>query len=163
MRTARAHAKDRGRTVSQTVADRLTETLDAALVDPGAAQLLRSGRLASALRHVGFGVVDESGEPAKLAPMKPRVVRRTHAKAPVRRATRPQPPAVDQALERRRAELRTPAEEVEAEYAEAESERAEAESLPDGALGALDRAERTAAIARRRRDATQQRLVALDA
>jgi hypothetical protein len=47
------------------VADRVTETLDAALVDPGTAQLLRTGRLTSALRHVGFGVVDESGESAQ--------------------------------------------------------------------------------------------------
>jgi hypothetical protein len=53
-----------GRTVTAAVAERLAETLDAALVDPGAAQLLRGGRLTSALRHVGFGVVDETGQPA---------------------------------------------------------------------------------------------------
>jgi len=70
--TARGRAKDRGRSVSQSVADRLAETLDAALIDPGAALLVRSGQLTSALRHVGFGVVDETGEPAKFAPMKPR-------------------------------------------------------------------------------------------
>ena len=59
VKTARSRAKDCGRTVGGAVADRLAETLDAALIDPGAAQFLRSGRLTSALRHVGFGVVDE--------------------------------------------------------------------------------------------------------
>src|SRR5690349_10701494 len=68
-----------GRPATHAVLDRLTETL-AALIDPGAAQLLRSGQLTSALRHVGFGVVDESGEPAKLAPIKPRTVRSKSAK-----------------------------------------------------------------------------------
>jgi len=56
-----------GRRVTAQTAERLTETLDAALVDPGAAQLLRTGQLTSALRHVGFGVVDENGDPAQLA------------------------------------------------------------------------------------------------
>jgi hypothetical protein len=128
---ARAHAKDRGRTVSDTVADRLTETLDAALIDPGAAQLLRSGQLTSALRHVGFGVVDETGAPAKFAPMEPRTVRRAPAKAQAKRAARTQRPTVDPALERRRTELHTRAAQAEVEYTEAEAERAEAESLLD--------------------------------
>ncbi|TCN28601.1 hypothetical protein EV644_14515 [Kribbella orskensis] len=96
------------------MADRLTETLDAALVDPGAAQMLSAGQLTSALRHVGFGAVDESGEPAQLAALKPRVVRSTH---PNTRASRSHPSkkkappavksaAVDRTLQRRRAELR---------------------------------------------------------
>jgi hypothetical protein len=131
VRTARARANDRDRAISDSVADRLTETLDAALIDPGAAQLLRSGQLTSALRHVGFGVVDETGAPAKLAPMKPRTVRRAPAKAPVKRPARPQRLTVDPALERRRTELRARAEEAEADYTEAEAERAEAEGLLD--------------------------------
>ncbi|WP_132195497.1 MULTISPECIES: hypothetical protein [Kribbella] len=57
--SARAEAQKLDRATTPAVADRLTETLDAALIDPGAAQLLRSGQLTSALRHVGFGVVDE--------------------------------------------------------------------------------------------------------
>jgi hypothetical protein len=84
VKTARVEAKTLGRSVTPTVADRLTETLDAALIDPGAAQLLRSGQLTSALRHVGFGVVDETGSPATLAPMKPRTVRRTPTKKAIK-------------------------------------------------------------------------------
>jgi chromosome segregation ATPase len=53
VRTARSLARDRGRELTDSVAERLTETLDAALADPGAAQLLRTGRLTGALRHVG--------------------------------------------------------------------------------------------------------------
>jgi hypothetical protein len=95
VKTARAHAKDRGRPVSDTVAERLTEALDAALIDPGAAQLLRSDQLTSALRHVGLGVVDETGAPAKFAPIKPRAVRSAPAKAPAKHTARPHDPAPD--------------------------------------------------------------------
>ncbi|TCM35261.1 hypothetical protein EV648_1244 [Kribbella sp. VKM Ac-2568] len=152
--TARGRAKDRGRPVSQSVADRLTETLDAALIDPGAALLVRSGQLTSALRHLGFGVVDETGEPAKFAPMKPKAVRRTPTKRPARQAAPPPPPpAVDRTLERRRTELRTRAEESESEYREAE--RAEAESLLDANQHQL--ADLTATIERLNEELEQAR------
>jgi len=189
--SATAEARNLGRTVTPTVVDRLTETLDAAIIDPGAAQLLRAGQLTSALRHVGFGVVDETGEPAKLAPMKPHTVPKT-------KTARPQQSGAERALQRRRAELQDRADEVEQEYAEAEKERAEAESLLDAHQHhatdlqatidrlseeldqarqqlkttqretarlerALDRATRTAAVARRRRDAQLERLANFDA
>jgi hypothetical protein len=51
--SAIAEARDLGRTATPAAVDRLTETLDAALIDPGAAQLLRTGQLTSALRHSG--------------------------------------------------------------------------------------------------------------
>jgi hypothetical protein len=142
VKTARAHAESLGRPVSEPAAVKLTETLEAALVDRGAAQLLRTGQLTSAMRHVGFGVVDEAGDPAQMAPLKPRVVRTktpkptTPPKTPARTAEKPRTvarrkPAADQALQRRRAELRTLAEEAEAEYADAEAQRAEAEAQLD--------------------------------
>ncbi|HEY9411331.1 MAG TPA: hypothetical protein VIP77_17260 [Jiangellaceae bacterium] len=55
-----------GRRLSGDVADKLRETLDAAVVDPAAGQAVRTGRLSQSLRHVGFGVVDENGEPANV-------------------------------------------------------------------------------------------------
>jgi hypothetical protein len=137
VKTARAHAESLGRPVSEQAAVKLTETLEAALVDRGAAQLLRTGQLTSAMRHVGFGVVDEAGDPAQLAPLKPRVVRtKTPKPTPPKPAERPRTaaqrkPAADQTLQRRRAELRTLADEAEAEYAEAEAQRAEAEARLD--------------------------------
>ncbi|GAA3558654.1 hypothetical protein [Kribbella ginsengisoli] len=131
--SARREAKQLGRTVTPTVADRLTETLDAALVDPGSAQLLRSGQLTSALRHIGFGVIDETGQPAKLPPTKPRAVRSTPAKKTrtARTEAGPDHSGAEHALQRRRAELQTRANEVENDYREAEQKRSEAEAALD--------------------------------
>jgi hypothetical protein len=62
-------AADEGQKVSPDVGQKLRETLDAALVDPAAGDAVRDGRLSSALRHVGFGVVDENGEPSNVTPL----------------------------------------------------------------------------------------------
>ncbi|MDX6264084.1 MAG: hypothetical protein QOH84_5772 [Kribbellaceae bacterium] len=129
--SARVEAQELGRTTTTSVTDRLAETLDAAIIDPGAAQLLRSGQLTSALRHVGFGVVDETGAPAQLAPVKPRAVRSTPAKKTLAKKTTQRQSGAEQALRRRRAELRARADEVQAEYRAAEIERVEAESVLD--------------------------------
>ncbi|MGH8828240.1 MAG: hypothetical protein ACRDVZ_11740, partial [Jiangellaceae bacterium] len=61
---AREHAGSAGVRLSDKVAGKLRETLDAAIVDVAAGEAARTGRLVHALRHVGFGVVDETGEPA---------------------------------------------------------------------------------------------------
>lgn len=132
-----------GRRVTAQTAERLTETLDAALVDPAAAQLLRTGQLTSALRHVGFGVVDENNNPAPLAAARPRVVRRsqpprktTAPKTPAREAKRSKPAKhggpsqVDRTIERRAAQ-RQLVNEAEADYAAALDEHEQAEQLLD--------------------------------
>ena len=62
-------AGEEGQKVSADVGQKLRETLDAALVDPAAGDAVREGRLSSALRHVGFGVVDETGEPSNVTPL----------------------------------------------------------------------------------------------
>ncbi|MFF0271606.1 hypothetical protein [Kribbella sp. NPDC004536] len=62
-------AGDEGQKLSPDVATKLRETLDAALIDPAAGDAVREGRLSSALRHVGFGVVDENGEPSNVTPL----------------------------------------------------------------------------------------------
>ncbi|GAA3099023.1 nucleotide-binding universal stress UspA family protein [Kribbella aluminosa] len=62
-------AGDAGQKLSPDVGQKLRETLDAALVDPAAGDAVREGRLSSALRHVGFGVVDENGEPSNVTPL----------------------------------------------------------------------------------------------
>ncbi|TCC33869.1 hypothetical protein E0H75_42175 [Kribbella capetownensis] len=133
---ARTQARAQGHTVSPSTEQRLIETLDAAVIDPGAAQLLRTGQLTSALRHVGFGVVDETGDPAQLTPVKPRVVRSSPRKPPAKpprkattRRTAQSAPAT--AARSRRAELRTRAEQAEREYAAAETERAQAQAELD--------------------------------
>jgi hypothetical protein len=62
-------AGDEGQKLSADVGQKLRETLDAALIDPAAGDAVREGRLSSALRHVGFGVVDENGEPSNVTPL----------------------------------------------------------------------------------------------
>lgn len=62
-----------GRPVSPSVLDRLTETLTAAVMDADAAAAVRSGRLSQALQYVGFGVVDEGGEPADVVALRTEV------------------------------------------------------------------------------------------
>jgi len=135
-----------GRQIAPQTAERLTETLDAALVDPAAAQLLRTGQLTSALRHVGFGVVDESGEPARLAPMRPRVVRRPE---PPRKSAKPKvaqrakaPSAgrspIDRTLEQRRAAQQKRRDQAEADYSQAEADRVHAEELLDAHQHRID-------------------------
>jgi ubiquinone biosynthesis protein UbiJ len=129
VRTARSLALDSGRKLTDAVADRLTETLDAALVDPGAAQLLRTGRMTSALRHVGFGVVDEAGEPAQIVSSMPeRPARRPAAK---RAKPKARSRADDKALQLRHQQLQDQVAEAVAEYDEAEAERAKMESELD--------------------------------
>jgi hypothetical protein len=59
-----------GRPVSPSVLDRLTETLTAAVMDADAAAAVRAGRLSQALQYVGFGVVDEGGEPADVVALR---------------------------------------------------------------------------------------------
>ncbi|WP_265521602.1 hypothetical protein [Oerskovia flava] len=53
-----------GRQVTADSLRKLAETLGAAVADPGAAAAVRAGRLSRTLQHVGFGLVDEDGEPA---------------------------------------------------------------------------------------------------
>jgi hypothetical protein len=129
VQTARRLSTDAGHPMTEAVAERLTETLDAALVDPGAAAMLRTGCLTSALRHVGFGVVDESGEPARIPPLKTAPAPSRPAKKPAAAAGRQK--ARDRLDERRRQELQERLDEMIAEHAAAEAARIAAESELD--------------------------------
>jgi hypothetical protein len=71
VRTVREAGEVGGRSISPAVLDRLTETLTAAVMDRDAAAAVRAGRLARALQHVGFGIVDEQGEEADLVALHP--------------------------------------------------------------------------------------------
>ena len=138
---ARDAAAADGRTVTAIVAAHLAATLDAAVVDPAASRMLRSGRLTTGLRHVGFGVVDESGAPVAMiaavprrqpAPAKPvrtpaRKATPTKARAASRAAKTPQ----DELTRRKLAELHERMRQVEADYDAAEKERLQAESELD--------------------------------
>jgi hypothetical protein len=72
---ARGLARGVAEPVSTAAAKELTETLEAAVFDAGAADALRSGRLTMALRYSGLGAVDLTGAvgpyPAPSAPARP--------------------------------------------------------------------------------------------
>jgi hypothetical protein len=59
-----------GRGISTSAVDRLAETLTAAVMDADAGAAVRAGRLGQALQHVGFGIVDEGGEPADVVELR---------------------------------------------------------------------------------------------
>ncbi len=56
--TARGHAVEAGQKVTQSVADEVEATLTAAMVDPAAAEAVRSGLLVKALSTTGLGDLD---------------------------------------------------------------------------------------------------------
>ena len=104
VRQARRLAADAGQAVSEDVARGLEETLNAALADPGQAELLLQGRLSAQLKHSGYGPAEGPSSRTGKLPAAP-------AKAKKAAAGR-QPTAAEQ----RRAERR---DRLERELAEA--------------------------------------------
>lgn len=70
VRVVRGAGEVAGRAVSAGAVDRLAETLTAAVMDADAGAAVRAGRLGQALQHVGFGLVDEGGEPADVVELR---------------------------------------------------------------------------------------------
>ncbi|WP_405064040.1 hypothetical protein OG474_20975 [Kribbella sp. NBC_01505] len=124
-------AKAADQKVSADVTQKLRETLDAALVDPAAGDAVREGRLSSALRHVGFGVVDENGEPTNVTPLTDE--RRAAARA--RRKTQQAEEAADTKAADEQDRAQREAEEREAK------ERAEAKKVFEEAVAVAQAAE----------------------
>lgn len=124
-------AAENGQKISADVGQKLRETLDAALVDPAAGDAVREGRLSSALRHVGFGVVDENGEPSNVTPL---TDERRQAARDRRKAQRAEEAEADQKTRK--------AEEREAEEREREAAaKAEARQAFEDAVAAAQEAE----------------------
>lgn len=63
VRHARRIARETGQAVSAEAAEGLETTLHTAMADPGAAQMVLTGRLARPLEHAGFGAADVAGDP----------------------------------------------------------------------------------------------------
>ncbi|WP_344217495.1 hypothetical protein [Kribbella sancticallisti] len=143
--TSAAKLADReGQKVSADVAQKLRETLDAALVDPAAGEAVREGRLDSALRHVGFGVVDETGAPSNVTPLTEERRRRAEERrrarsADVKTAKKDEKPEESAAAKAKREKAEREQEEREA------AEKAEARQELDDAVAAAEEAEGTVA------------------
>ncbi|WP_020387789.1 hypothetical protein [Kribbella catacumbae] len=135
-----------GQKVSADVGQKLRETLDAALVDPAAGVAVQEARLSSALRHVGFGVVDESGEPSTVTPLtderRQRAQERRRAKgtaAVAEPSPEPEPDGETAAAKAKREKAEREQEEREA------AEKAAAKKEFEAAVKAAEAAEATVA------------------
>lgn len=132
-----------GQKVSADVAQKLRETLDAALVDPAAGDALREGRLDSALRHVGFGVVDESGAPSNVTPLTDERRKRADERRKAKSATAEKKTEKDTGESAAEKAKREKAEREEEEREAAE--KAEAKKELEDAVAAAEAAEATVA------------------
>ncbi len=132
-----------GQKVSADVAQKLRETLDAALVDPTAGDALREGRLDSALRHVGFGVVDESGAPSNVTPLTDERRKRADERRKAKSATAEKKTEKDTGESAAEKAKREKAEREEEEREAAE--KAEAKKELEDAVAAAEAAEATVA------------------
>jgi hypothetical protein len=146
-----------GQKVSADVGQKLRETLDAALVDPAAGEAVREGRLSSALRHVGFGVVDESGEPSNVTPLtderRKRAADRRAKAAEAKKTPAPAPASEESAAAKAKRE-KAEREEEEREAAE----KAAAKKELEDAVAAAESAESTVADLAGRLDAAREAL-----
>ena len=104
------------------------------MIDPAAGDALREGRLSSALRHVGFGVVDENGEPSNVTPL-------TDER---RQAARDRRKAQQAEADKESAAARSKQEAAEREAEEREAaEKAKAKQAFEDAVTAAQKAEAT--------------------
>lgn len=143
--TARGLLTSEGHELSQTIIDRVADTLHAAALDDAAREQVQQGRLERELRHVGLGGLGSFG--AQAPPPGPRPPRSEPRGA---RAPAPRSAGGEDA----RAEL-------EAAKARAEAQataRAEARATEREARRQLERATRAATAARERRDRAAQAL-----
>jgi hypothetical protein len=131
-----------GQKVSADVGQKLRETLDAALVDPAAGEAVREGRLSSALRHVGFGVVDESGEPSNVTPLTDE--RRQRAQERRAKATAQEAAEAEETAAKESGAEKAKREKAEREQEEREAaEKAQARQDLEDAVAAAEQAEST--------------------
>lgn len=135
-KSAAGLAEREGQKVSADVGQKLRETLDAGLVDPAAGEAVREARLSSALRHVGFGVVDESGEPSNVTPL----TDERRQRAQDRRRARTEVPEPEKDTESAAAKAKREKAEQEQEEREA-AEKAAAKKELDDAVAAAEAAE----------------------
>ena len=184
VRKARRLAVDAGQPVSQAAARSLEDTLNAALADEEAAQLLLQGRLAEPLQHTGFGPSSESptstvrkpppakaGAPAQSAADR-RAEQRAQLESDLAEAWAAARAAADArtvaeetatAAEKEAAALRRRVEQARTELEEAEQALERATTADQDATTARDAARSDADKATRRVSALQRELDALSA
>lgn len=164
LKAARKVAKDGGQKPGAELIETVASSLDAAIADPRAAEQLLAAHLSHGLERVGFGAIEDDGEPAEVISLSEARVARGQRLETTRRpratpATEAAEPGTEEAEESEESEEAEAAESAEAaagedgELAGVERELAEAESAVDDAEERVDDAE--AALDDRRQRLTQ--------
>jgi len=174
-RAAADLADERGRHATESALREVGQTLNAALADPGVADEVRAGRLASIVEHSGFGDLSsvpltlvpdsaEDGEAERTAPERSKTrVTRSSGGRPDRDTKRDKADKAGNAerdqAERSKAETEARQAEIDAVAAEAESARAaveQARSASGDADAELERFEREVTDLRRKLEHAEQ-------
>ncbi|RIQ37424.1 hypothetical protein [Jiangella rhizosphaerae] len=141
LKAARKVAKDGGQRASVELIEAVASSLDAAIADPRAAELLQAAQLSHGLEHVGFGAVEDDGEAEVISLSEARVARGQRLETTRRpRATAPAEETAEPVAEEAEAPDET-AGEGDDELAGAERELEEAEAAVDAAEEQVDDAE----------------------
>ncbi|PZF83066.1 hypothetical protein [Jiangella anatolica] len=143
LKAARALAKEAGQKIGPDLLEAVNVSLDAAIADPRAAEQLQAARLSHGLEHVGFGAIDDDGEPAEVISLSEARVARGQRLETTRRPRAAEPAAAEDETEAEQAPAEEEGDGDEREHAERELERAEAdvdaaEDRVDDAEAALD-------------------------
>ncbi|TDD67391.1 hypothetical protein E1262_19120 [Jiangella aurantiaca] len=155
LKAARKVAKDAGQKAGVELIEAVAASLDAAIADPRAAELLQAARLSHGLEHVGFGSVEDDGEPAEVISLSEARFARGQRLETTRRS-RATPPAEEAAEPA--AEATDAGEEAEEAAGEGGDERAGAERALEEAEAAVDAAEEQVDDAEAALDDQRQRL-----
>ncbi len=143
LKAARKVARDAGQKAGPDLIESVAASLDAAIADPRAAELLRAAHLSHGLEHVGFGAAEDDGEPAEVISLSDARVARGQRLETTRRP-RATPPAEEEAAEEPADEEpadEEPGGEGGGDVARAERELEQAESAVDAAEEQVDDAE----------------------
>jgi hypothetical protein len=161
--TARGLLTSEGHELSETVVERVADTLHAAALDEGLREQVREGRLERELRHVGLGL-GESPAPAAQPAVRPK--REAAARAPAKAraeataGTEPRPSAAERAAARAAEQERVAAERAGQERVQRERDEARkaARTAQSAARRRAERAARALANAQERHDRAAQAL-----
>lgn len=145
LKAARKVAKDAGQKAGPDLIESVAASLDAAIADPRAAELLRAAHLSHGLEHVGFGAAEDDGEPAEVISLSDaRVARGQRLETTRRPRASSSGEAEEEAAAPEPAEEpadEEPADEGGDDVARAERELEQAESAVDAAEEQVDDAE----------------------
>lgn len=163
LKAARAVAKETGQKAGPDLLESVAASLDAAVADPRAAEALRAAHLSHGLEHVGFGAVEDDGEPAEVISLSEARVARGQRLETTRRS-RATPSAAEEAEAETEAEADDGADAVAAEpadeggddHAKAERELEQAEAAVDDAEEQVDDAEAALDDQRQRLERAQE-------